>query len=166
MLTQGHLLPPLTNTVKSSLFTHAHSSPPSLAAGLHRCHANHSHYINNGWIFPDRRRISFSWIHCFMKTFMCQAVKIWREIKHRVHQEGPRVKRVTYLNRQVFSNTLCIWCVCVCVCVGTEGPILPEEIRMGFYGVSKSWTDSWKVNVYLAIFRVRENRGISPDTET
>ena len=35
MLTQKHLLPPLTSTVKSSLFTHAHSSPLALAAGLH-----------------------------------------------------------------------------------------------------------------------------------
>ena len=32
MLTQWHLLPPLTSTVKSSLFTHVHSSPLSLAA--------------------------------------------------------------------------------------------------------------------------------------
>ena len=32
MLTQWHVLPPLTGTVKLSLFTHAHSSPLSLAA--------------------------------------------------------------------------------------------------------------------------------------
>ena len=51
MLTQRFLPPPLTSTVKSSLFTHAHSSPLSLAARLHQCHANHSHYINNGWTF-------------------------------------------------------------------------------------------------------------------
>ena len=30
---------------------HAHSSPLFLAARLHRCHANHSCYINNGWTF-------------------------------------------------------------------------------------------------------------------
>ena len=35
MLTQWHLPPPLTSTVKSSLFMHAHSSPLSLAARLH-----------------------------------------------------------------------------------------------------------------------------------
>ena len=35
MLTQRCLLPPLTSTVKSSLFTHAHSTPLSLAARLH-----------------------------------------------------------------------------------------------------------------------------------
>ena len=34
-LTQQHLLPPLTGTVKLSLFTHVHSSPLPLAAGLH-----------------------------------------------------------------------------------------------------------------------------------
>ena len=49
MLTQQPLLPPLTSTVTSSLFTHAHFSPLSLAAGLHQCCSNHSHYINNGW---------------------------------------------------------------------------------------------------------------------
>ena len=35
MLTQQCLLSPLTNTVKSSLFTHEHSSSLSLAARLH-----------------------------------------------------------------------------------------------------------------------------------
>ena len=34
MLTQWHLPPPLTSTVKSSLFMHAHSSPLSMAAIL------------------------------------------------------------------------------------------------------------------------------------
>ena len=51
MLTQQHLLPPLTSTVKLSLFTHAYSSPLSLAARWHQCHTNCSHYINNGWTF-------------------------------------------------------------------------------------------------------------------
>ena len=51
MLTQWHLLPPLTSTVKLSLFTHAHSSPLSLAARLYWCQANCSCYINNGWAF-------------------------------------------------------------------------------------------------------------------
>ena len=40
---------PPTSTVKFSLFTHAHSSPTSLAARLYWCCANHSCYINNGW---------------------------------------------------------------------------------------------------------------------
>ena len=57
MLTQWRLPPPLTSTVKSSLFTHAHSSPLSLAARLHWCHADHSRYINNGWLFLDRPHI-------------------------------------------------------------------------------------------------------------
>ena len=51
MLTQQYLPPPLTSTLKSSLFTHVHSSPLSLAARLHWCCANRSHYINNGWTF-------------------------------------------------------------------------------------------------------------------
>ena len=50
MLTQWHLQT-LTNRVKLSLFMHAHSSPLSLAAQLHRCHTYYSHYINNGWTF-------------------------------------------------------------------------------------------------------------------
>ena len=40
MLTQQHLPPPLTSTVKSSLFMHAHSSPLSLAVRLYRYCAN------------------------------------------------------------------------------------------------------------------------------
>ena len=48
MLTQWHLLLPLTSTVKSSLFTHARSSPLSLAARLHWCHTNHSCVNNDG----------------------------------------------------------------------------------------------------------------------
>ena len=51
MLTQWNLLPPLTSTVKSSLFTHVHSSLLSLATRLYQCWANHSHCINNGWTF-------------------------------------------------------------------------------------------------------------------
>ena len=53
-LTQWCLSLPLTSTVKSSLFTHVHSSPLSLAARLHRCGGNHSHYINNGWTFSEQ----------------------------------------------------------------------------------------------------------------
>ena len=49
MLTQWHLLPPRTHTVKLALFTYLHSSPLSLAARFRRCHANCSRYINNGW---------------------------------------------------------------------------------------------------------------------
>ena len=49
ILPQRHLLPTLTSTVKLSLFTHAHSSPFSLAARLHHCCANCSCYTKNGW---------------------------------------------------------------------------------------------------------------------
>ena len=54
MLTQWRLLPTLTSTVKLSLLMHVHSSPISSAATLHRCCTNHSRYINNGLIFPER----------------------------------------------------------------------------------------------------------------
>ena len=51
MLTQQHLPPPVTSTVKLSLFMHMHSSPVSLAARLPGCCANCSRYINNSWTF-------------------------------------------------------------------------------------------------------------------
>ena len=51
MLTQWHLLFQLTSTVKSSLFTHAHSSPLSLSGRLHPCCTSRSCYISNGWTF-------------------------------------------------------------------------------------------------------------------
>ena len=51
MLTQWHLPPPRTSTVKSSLFMHTHPSPLSLATRLHWCCANPSGYINSGWTF-------------------------------------------------------------------------------------------------------------------
>ena len=54
MLTQQHLPPPLTSTVKSSLFTHSHSSPLCLAARLHWCGANHSHYTHNSSTLPGQ----------------------------------------------------------------------------------------------------------------
>ena len=49
MLTQQHPQPPLTSTVKSSLFTRVCSSPLSLAARLCQCHTDCSCCINNGW---------------------------------------------------------------------------------------------------------------------
>ena len=54
MLTHRHLPPPLTSTVKLSLFMHVHSSPLSLTARLHRCCTNHSQYVNNGWTFSGQ----------------------------------------------------------------------------------------------------------------
>ena len=54
VLTQQQLPPPLTSTVKSSLFTHAHSSPLDLATRLHWCWENHSRQINNGWTFSGQ----------------------------------------------------------------------------------------------------------------
>ena len=47
IISQWCLPPPLISTVKLSLFMHEHSSPLFLAASLHWCHTNHSHYINN-----------------------------------------------------------------------------------------------------------------------
>ncbi|KAF6119681.1 hypothetical protein HJG60_010131 [Phyllostomus discolor] len=51
---QWQLLPPLTSIVKSSLFMCVHFSPLALVARLHRCQANHSHYINSGRTFSGQ----------------------------------------------------------------------------------------------------------------
>ena len=40
--------------MKSSLFTHAHSSPLSLAARLHQYYMNHFRYVNNDWTFSGQ----------------------------------------------------------------------------------------------------------------
>ena len=54
MFIQQPLLPPLTRTVKLSLFTHVHSSSPSLAARLHPCHTNCSYILTMAGLFLDR----------------------------------------------------------------------------------------------------------------
>ena len=60
MLIQWHLPPPMTTTAKSSLFTHVHSSPRSLADRLQWYCANPSDYINNGRTFS--RQTSYTYI--------------------------------------------------------------------------------------------------------
>ena len=57
MLTQRHLLLPLTSRVKSSLFTHVHSSPLSLAARLHWCQQTVLIILTMAGLFPDRPHI-------------------------------------------------------------------------------------------------------------
>ena len=61
MLTQWHLLPPPTSAVKSSLFMHVHSSPLSLAARLHWCYTNLSHYVANGYTFSGQTLYPLMW---------------------------------------------------------------------------------------------------------
>ena len=67
-LLNGVWLPPLTSTVTSSLLTGVHSSPLSLAARLHRCHAP-SHYINNGWTFSRQTSLKYSSFNCHLVWF-------------------------------------------------------------------------------------------------
>ena len=80
MLTQHCLLVPLTSTVKSSLFTHVHSSPLSLAARLHRCHASCSCYINNGWSFSGQTSYFYIYLY-ILDIFIC----LYTYIFHRLH---------------------------------------------------------------------------------
>ena len=81
MLTQWRSLPSLTSIVKSSLFTHAHSSPLSLAARFH-WHHTHWYYINNGWtsfgqtsyiLWEEGQRCCVG-MYMFSKTFFYVAV--------------------------------------------------------------------------------------------
>ena len=71
MLTKWHLPPPLTSTVKLSLFTHVHSSPLSLAARLHQCHANCFHYIKNGWTFSKQTSYTQMFIKIIIFIVIC-----------------------------------------------------------------------------------------------
>ena len=59
MLTQWHLPPLVTSTVKSSLFTHVHSRPLPLTTKLYRCCANYSCCIKNGWTFFRQTSVYF-----------------------------------------------------------------------------------------------------------
>ena len=87
---QWHLPTPPTSTVKSSLFTHAPSRPPSLAARLHRCRTNRSRYINSGWTFSGQPLYSFcevfsSVVHllfilCFFLPFSLHPQKLLKYV--------------------------------------------------------------------------------------
>ena len=81
-LTQWCLPTPLTSTVKSSLFTHAYSSPLSLTARLHQCQANHSPYSNNSWTFSGQS----SYIHSFL-IYVCVNIHILNVHIHNVHTQ-------------------------------------------------------------------------------
>ena len=69
MLTQQCLPPPLTSSVKSSLFTHSCSSPLSLVARLHRCGANHSYFVNNDWTFSRQTTYTYTCIYLYFILF-------------------------------------------------------------------------------------------------
>ena len=69
MLTQWCLPPPLTSAVKSSLFTHAPSSPLSLAARLHVCYPNCS-YINDGWDFSGQTSYMYAALSTYLGYFL------------------------------------------------------------------------------------------------
>ena len=57
MLSQWRLPPPLTSTVKSSLFTHVHSSPLSLAARLYHVAQTVLVILTMAGLFLDRHRV-------------------------------------------------------------------------------------------------------------
>ena len=71
VLTQWCLLPPLTSTVKSSLFTRAHPSPLSLAARSHRFAQMVLIILIMAGLFLDRARIFLhtSGMLCILQCF-------------------------------------------------------------------------------------------------
>ena len=89
MLTQWCLPPPLTSTVKSSLFVNALSSSPSLAARLHWCCANHSRYINNGLDFFQTSYIGWTlhwtrsvwWFVAFVEKIVSSLVRLLPKVQ-------------------------------------------------------------------------------------
>ena len=62
VLTQWCLPPPLTSTVKLSLFMHAHSSPLSLAARLYCCLHTILIILTMAGLFPDKTVYVYNYI--------------------------------------------------------------------------------------------------------
>ena len=84
MLTNGIYCPHWLSAVMSSLFTHAHSSPLSLASGSQWCRTNHSRYINNGWTFSTQTLYVpidtiLSWTHfLFLATLRSKSREVFQ----------------------------------------------------------------------------------------
>ena len=68
MHTQQYLPPPLASTVKLSLFTHAYSSPLSLAAKLHHVVQTILVMLTMAGLFPDRSCVYAHMHVCVYKT--------------------------------------------------------------------------------------------------
>ena len=82
MLTQGYLVPPLTTTVKLSLFMHEHPSLLFLAARLHQCRTNLSHYINNRWSFSGPSCVCVCVCVCVYHTLFVRLYTDYWEYKN------------------------------------------------------------------------------------
>ena len=112
MLTQQCLPPPLTSTVKLSLFIHAHSSPLPLAARLHWCCTNHSCYINNGWTFS---RPWYIHTHHTNKHTHTQWILVTNKISWNLsicyHMDGPEgyYSKWNKLERQRLYDLIYMW---------------------------------------------------------
>ena len=104
MLTQQLLLPPLTSTVRSSLFMHGHSSPLSLAARLHQCHANCSRHINNGWTFSGQTPY-----YSVLKKETMPLEMMWRKLKDiTLNEISPMELRRIQKTRDQTYNTMTV----------------------------------------------------------
>ena len=108
MLTSRCRPSPPTSTVKSSLFTHAHSSPLSLAARLHWCRENHSCYVNSVLTFSRQtsemiknRNKCFIWWVDSEKILKNKAriilrallIILERSLQNRIWEAGTKMKR-------------------------------------------------------------------------
>ena len=116
MLTQQHLPSPLASTVKLSLFTHAHSSPLSLAVRLHWCCANHSHYINNGCTFSRQSSFIYMWAEWHVWIVDISLTAWWRLdqwSRHEIIDHWSSLGKLTWTNCyhghvENWSNLRCI----------------------------------------------------------
>ena len=104
MLTQWRLPPPPTSKVKLPLFTHAHSSPLSLAVRLHQCGTNCSCYLNNGWTFYGQTSLP-TWM--FTRAGFVMANN-WKQSKCPLI-EG-RLNTFYYFYKGMLSSLLKKWC--------------------------------------------------------
>ena len=110
MLTQQRPQPPLTSTVRLSLFMHVHPSPLSLAGRLHPYHANHSCFINNDWTFSGEISFSQKWdrwvkrqIHFYFFDVSPYCFPKW------LHQSAfpPMVQKVSHF-LYILTSTCCL----------------------------------------------------------
>ena len=107
MLTEQRLPPPLTSAVKLSLFTCAHSSPLSLAARLHRCRTNLSHYIDNGWTFSGQTWYTF--VFTLRNTSKNQSQSFSEHTERWVHSGWPVEALRCEEGNFCISNSSRIW---------------------------------------------------------
>ena len=144
MLTQQRLAPPLTSPVQLSLFTHAHSSPLSLAARLHWYCTTRSHYINNG--------CTFSWQTLYTQHFLVYThilLKHTQIIFHDRSHVGPQNKSSPIYQAHFLDKFLPHFFYHNCIKLGID-----NRAETG------KCTNAWQLNIFLNNQRVKKGSKI------